>query len=91
MPLPILGFRLQPSNNPPSQIRSPLDLAKSLVSTMIKTAVITQTGNMDRLYVIELPTLGIQVTDFDISPGAKINYLRQVITLHMHVATTTLS
>ena len=79
-PLPVLGFRLQPNNNPSRQVRVPIDLAKSLVSTMIKAAAVTQTAHIED-FTRSIPTLGVQVTDLTSPPSGKINCMRWDITL----------
>jgi NTE family protein len=71
-PLPVLGFRLK-RERPRMDIGNIWDFVDSLASTVIKTAVEIQLrlAALDRLDVIELPTLGIRTTDFGISRDAK--------------------
>jgi NTE family protein len=71
-PLPILGFRLKP-DAPQQEIRSIVDLVQALASTVVKAAVSIQlqVAGIPDLNVIELPTLGVQTTDFDMSQAQK--------------------
>ena len=73
-PLPILGFRLQPDDVPPVQIETLFGLAKAMIFTMTKAGIPLQIAKVQGLNVIELPTLGVQTTDFDIT-GQQKNYL----------------
>ena len=66
-PLPILGFRLK-SERPRMRIGNIWEFVDSLAATVVKTAVEIQLrlAALDRLNIIELPTLGIRTTDFAI-------------------------
>src|SRR5262245_28418612 len=70
-PLPILGFRLQPDDVPPPQIRSPLGLIKALTDTVIRANIPLQIGHVNGLWVIDLPTLGVRTTDFNLEEKRK--------------------
>ncbi len=70
-PLPILGFRLQQEDEPLPTIRNMWDLAKSLVTTVLKTNIRPQISHLSNLHTIELPTVGVKTTDFDISNEKK--------------------
>jgi NTE family protein len=71
-PLPVLGFRLQ-RDKPRMDIGNIWDFVDSLASTVVKTAVELQLrlAAIDRLNVIELPTLNVRATDFRIGRTMK--------------------
>jgi NTE family protein len=71
VPLPILGLRLQTDDVPLARIKNQLALAKALIATVMKASVELQIAHVAGLYVIDLPTLGVQTTDFDISDAQK--------------------
>jgi NTE family protein len=66
-PLPIIGFRLQLADLPPPKIKNQLDLAKAIVSTMRRAGNQLQVEHVPDLYVVDLPTLEVRTTDFDVS------------------------
>lgn len=70
-PLPILGFRLQPEDVPPPEIRSPLGLIKALTATVIRANIPLQIGHVDGLCMIDLPTCGAGTTDFNLDGKKK--------------------
>jgi NTE family protein len=70
--LPILGFRLQKDDEEPA-IGNMLGLAKALAATIVNAAVEIQVelADLKGLNVIDLPTLGISTTDFNIDNKTK--------------------
>jgi len=70
-PLPILGFRLQPDDAPQQKIRSPWALIKALTDTVIRANIPLQIGHVGGLHVIDLPTLGVRTTDFNLEEKRK--------------------
>jgi NTE family protein len=70
-PLPILGFRLQPDDVPSQKIRSPWGLIKALTDTVIRANIPLQIGHLNGLRVIDLPTLGVRTTDFNLEEKKK--------------------
>jgi NTE family protein len=73
VPLPILGFRLQDQDEPPARIGNLKDLALALAATVVRGSVRLQlaAGKLPGLNIIELPTLGVGTTDFDLSGKMK--------------------
>lgn len=69
--LPILGFRLQPDDAPQPKIRSPWALVKALTDTVIRANIPLQIGHLKGLRVIDLPTLGVRTTDFNLEEKKK--------------------
>jgi NTE family protein len=71
-PLPILGLRLQPAAEGPG-VRTFLGLAEALAAAVVRAAVALQLqlGQVPGLNLIELPTLGVRTTDFDIKQDKK--------------------
>lgn len=70
-PLPVLGLRLQPDDVPQPKINNFLDLAVSIVNTVVRASIPLQITHVQNLHVIDLPTLGVHTTDFDISNEMK--------------------
>ena len=70
-PLPILGFRLQPDDVPPPRIKNMLDLAKALIFTMMSATTPPEVSEVAGLYQLNLPTLGVGTTDFEVAPSKK--------------------
>jgi NTE family protein len=70
-PLPILGFRLQADDAPAPKIRSPWELIKALTDTVIRANIPLQIGHVDGLRVIDLPTLSVRTTDFNLEEKKK--------------------
>lgn len=68
---PILGFRIQ-AQMKPSHCRGWFDLAGRMMSSAITAAADAQEANVEGLYTIHLPNLGINVTDFHISKDQKL-------------------
>jgi NTE family protein len=71
VPLPVLGLRLQPDDIPPRKINNFLDLAVSIINTVVRASIPLQITHVPNLHVIDLPTLGVHTTDFDISNEIK--------------------
>ena len=69
--LPILGFRLQDADLPLPQVSNALEMIYALVNTTITATIPLQIGHLKNLHVIELPTLGIRTTQFDLSDEDK--------------------
>lgn len=69
-PLPIVGFRLQPDDIPQARINNAFDMAKALINTVVKASIPLQTSHLF-INEIDLPTLGVATTDFDISEEKK--------------------
>jgi NTE family protein len=69
--LPILGFRLQPDDAPQKQVTNAASLAYALVFTMMKANISLQINHLNDLHIVELPTLGVHTTDFNISTEVK--------------------
>ena len=76
--LPVLGFRLV-DDVPPPRIRTLLDLAKALASTVVAASVEIQleVASVRDLHLIELLTLGVRTTDFGITPERKDQLYQQ--------------
>jgi NTE family protein len=72
-PLPILGFRLKEHDAPPANIGNLRQLAESIAATVVRGSVRLQlaTGRLPGLNIIELPTLGVETTDFGLSDTMK--------------------
>ncbi len=70
-PLPILGFRLQPDDVPQPRIRSLWGLFVALRDTVIRANIPLQIEGLDGLCVIDLPTLGVRTTDFNLEEKKK--------------------
>ena len=69
--LPILGFRLQPDDVPQPRIRSMWGLIKALTDTVIRANIPLQIAHVDGLRVIDLPTLSVRTTDFNLEEKKK--------------------
>jgi NTE family protein len=69
--LPILGLRLEPDDLYSTEINGPLTLGGSAIDTTIRTQTMLQIANIQDLYIINLPTLGVKTTDFEISVDKK--------------------
>jgi len=70
-PLPILGIRLQPDDSPPPRIKNQLSFAKAIINTMLRAGNQLQIDHIPDLHIIDVPTLGVRTTDFDISKKMK--------------------
>ncbi len=70
-PLPILGLRLEPDDLCSTEINGLLKLGGAAIDTTIRTHTMLQIANIQDLYIINLPTLGVQTTDFEISADKK--------------------
>jgi NTE family protein len=69
--LPILGFRLQPDDIPQPRISSMWGLIKALTDTVIRANIPLQIAHVDGLCVIDLPTLSVRTTDFNLEEKKK--------------------
>ena len=69
--LPILGFRLQDADAPLPHVRNALDMIYALVNTTITATIPLQISHLKNLHIIELPTLGIRTTQFNLSDEDK--------------------
>jgi NTE family protein len=70
-PLPVVGFRLEPEDIPQKSNLSPLGFINSLIDTVVRAAPELQNTRLPNLYMVDLPTLGIQTTHFDINDTEK--------------------
>jgi NTE family protein len=70
-PLPILGLRLEPDDLSSTEITGLLKFGGAAIDTTIRTHTMLQIANIQDLYIINLPTLGVQTTDFEISTDKK--------------------
>jgi len=70
-PLPILGLRLEPDDLSSKEINGLLNLGGAAIDTTIRTHTMLQIANIPELYIVNLPTLGVQTTDFEISADKK--------------------
>lgn len=69
---PILAFRLQTEEESSSHSKGWFNFLGSLMDSAIRSAAHSQEFTVENLYTIHLPTLGVGVADFHISPEKKI-------------------
>ena len=86
-PLPILGFRLQHDDLPPTDINNALDMARALVNTVIKESITLQVNYLSNLHVIELPTLGVSRPTSTSQKSRKSIFTMKAIVLLMLTST----
>lgn len=68
-PWPTIGFKLvDPNENKPHRIGGPISLFSALFSTMLEAHDARYIADSDFVRTIPIPTLGVQTTDFDLSP-----------------------
>lgn len=72
-PLPVLGFRLQPDDVPQRNNLSPREYIQALITTVVRSGHELQNTHVPNLHLIDLPTLGISTTHFDITDTEKDN------------------
>jgi len=66
---PTFGFRLaEPEYGQPNRIDGPLDFAAAVITTMMEAHDKLHVENEDWSRTIDIPTLDVQATDFDLSP-----------------------
>lgn len=69
-PWPTFGFRLvEPGSGRPRRITGTISLLAAMVSTMLEAHDARYVEEKDFVRTIAIPTLGVNTTDFDISPA----------------------
>lgn len=65
---PTFGFKLvEPEFGQPNVVKTPVDFAKALITTMMDAHDKMHVENEDFCRTIAIPTLGVRTTDFDLS------------------------
>jgi NTE family protein len=66
---PTFGFKLiEPDEGQPYAIRTPIDFAKAIMTTMMEAHDKMHVEDEDFKRTIAIPTLGVRTTEFDVSP-----------------------
>jgi len=69
---PTFGFKLiEPQEGQPNVIKTPIDFAKALVTTMLEAHDKMHVENEDFTRTIAVPTLGVRTTEFDLAPARR--------------------
>lgn len=69
--VPILGLRFEQDEKSSSEIKGLLTIGRHVIATAINVNAELQMADMEDIFLIDLPTLGVNVTDFDISSYGK--------------------